>query len=250
MHKITQLAHMPRASNHLLFTWKAGVEKVREKAGRGSAPSRARRCRSAPSRVPAGRARCRRWERSASRCRGAVGPLSHGARCRSLPLPGRGFLLGAGRYPAGRRPGSCGKPPGSARVLPPSQLLSCVAHLPPCPGAGGERRHRGAPAAEAAAGGGPGRAAAGGAAAAASHKGQIHFPRPERGGGKARCRVGPTASGRLRGEDLARERKASCLLDSVELYHVRKTSYYQDHLKLLESHSVFLFIIFGGFGFF
>lgn len=103
----------------------------------------------------------------------------------------------------------------------------------------------GAAGTEAAAGGGPGRAAAGGAAAAASHKGQIHFPCPERGGGKAQCRVGPTATGRLWGEDLARERKASCLLDSVELYHVRKTSYYHDHLKLLESHSVFLFLIFG-----
>lgn len=256
MHKITQLAHMPRASNHLLFTWEAGVEKVREQAGRGSAPF--------PALAGAGRRRAGSLREERGAGAGSAAPPAAGALwghwvTAPLPLPasawprvppGRGAGGTAGGYPAGRRPGSCGKPPGSARVLPPSQLLSCVAHLPPSPGAGGERRHRGAPAAEAAAAGGPGRAAAGGAAAAASHKGQIHFPRPERGGGKARCRVGPTASGRLRGEDLARERKASCLLDSVELYHVRKTSYYQDHLKLLESHSVFLFIIFGGFGFF
>lgn len=215
------------------------MEKLREKEGRGSAPF--------PALAGAGRCLPGPPGHSDSDA-GSAAPPAAGARrdgqC-SLPLPGRGFLPAAGREAHGVSRGKAGRELLRARAAPvPRICLPARAGTGAAPATAGAAGTRAAPAAEAAAGGGPGRAASGGAAAA-SHKGQIHFPRPERGGGKAQCRVGPTATGGLWGEDLARERKASCLLDSVELYHVRKTSYYHDHLKLLESHSVFLFLIFG-----
>lgn len=91
-----------------------------------------------------------------------------------------------------------------------------------------------------AAGGAPGRVTPG--AAAASYKGQIHVTFPQRSGGRAGSRRSPTATGRS--GDLTLKRKASRLLENIKLHHGTLTNY-QDHLKLLESDRVFLFLVSG-----
>lgn len=104
---------MPRASNHLLLPRKAGVEKLREKEGRGSAPFPA----------PAGAARCLPGSPGEKRGAGSAAPPAAESRLpqRSLPSPGRGFLRRSG---AGiSREGGRGCSP-RCPFLPPPQLLS------------------------------------------------------------------------------------------------------------------------------
>lgn len=122
MQKTAQLRHMPRASNPLLFAWKARVEKLREKEGRGSAPFPAL----------AGAGRC------------LPGPPGHSATpalgAQRLPLPGReahgvsrgkaaGELLRARAAPGPRR-ASASRPAQEPGLLRPPRGLQAPRPLP------------------------------------------------------------------------------------------------------------------------
>lgn len=80
------------------------------------------------------------------------------------------------------------------------------------------------------------------------HKGQIHVTFAERGGGRARCRVSPTATGRLGGEESHSEKKSLVFWKMSNYIMSRRQNYYQGHLKIIRRLQSFPFSRFRLFG--
>lgn len=238
------------------------MEKLREKEGRGSAPfpalAGASRCLPGEERgAGAGSAAPPAAGARQPLGTGSAGQPSPGSRCRSLPLPTFAWPRVSPAHGAGCTPGAVSRGKAAGELLrapgPRSGPAALAAPLPRRASAsrpGGWRRAQGPRVLRP-----PGvlRPPRPLSVAVLGVQLQAALPLPPPTKDKfifhvlsaAAERVGvgwvPPLPGGCGGEDLARERKDSCLLDNVELYHVRKTSYYPNHLKLLESHSVLLF---------